>query len=55
MKIIWQRLGHSSTRITQDVYQHALKERQESAAEQIADLVKLAEKPASNAPAEGAE
>lgn len=55
VKIISQRLGHSSTRITQDVYQHVLKEQQESAAEQIADLVKLAGKPAANAPDEGAE
>ena len=42
VKIISQRLGHSSTRITQDVYQHVLKEQQEAAAGQIADLVKLA-------------
>jgi integrase len=55
VKVISQRLGHSSTRITQDVYQHVLREQQEAAAAQIADLVKLAGTPAATAPAEGAE
>jgi integrase len=46
VKVISQRLGHSSTRITQDVYQHVLREQQEGAAVQIAALVKLAGRPA---------
>ena len=50
VKVISQRLGHSSTRITQDVYQHVLKEQQEAAATQIADLVKLAGTSAATAP-----
>jgi len=54
VKAISQCLGHSSTRITQDVYQHVLREQQEAAAAQIADLVKLAGSPAS-APDEGAK
>ena len=45
VKVISQRLGHKSTRITQDVYQHVLREVQEDAAAQIADLVTLAGKP----------
>lgn len=44
--VMSQRLGHKSTRITEDTYQHVLRELQESAANQIADLVKLAGKPA---------
>jgi integrase len=42
VKVISQRLGHSSTRITQDVYQHVLREQQNDAAVRIAALVKLA-------------
>ena len=50
MKVVSQRLGHSSTRITQDVCQHVLREQQEAAATQIADLVKLAGTSAATAP-----
>ncbi len=53
VKVISQRLGHSSTRITQDVYQHVLREQQEAAAAQIADLVKLAGASPAFAPDEG--
>jgi integrase len=55
VKVISQRLGHSSTRITQDVYQHVLREVQEDAAVQIAALVRQAGKPPAIAPAVGAE
>jgi integrase len=55
VKVISQRLGHSSTRITQDVYQHVLREQQEDAAMQIAALVKLAYTPLVGALDEGAE
>ncbi len=55
VKVISQHLGHGSTRITQDVYQHVLKEQQEAAAGQIADLVKLAGTAAKTASDEDAE
>jgi integrase len=45
VKIVSQRLGHSSTRITQDVYQHVLKEQQQDAAQAIADYVKRSSTP----------
>jgi integrase len=40
VKVISQRLGHKSTRITEDIYQHVLRELQEDAAVQIAELVR---------------
>jgi integrase len=55
VKIISQRLGHSSTRITQDTYQHVLREVQEDAAVQIAGLIKRAGKPSVTTPDAGAE
>jgi len=54
VKVISQRLGHSSTRITQDTYQHVLREVQEETAAQIAARVKLAGSPPATAPDEGA-
>ena len=47
VKVISQRLGHKSTRITEDIYQHVLREQREDAAAQIADLILTAARPPS--------
>lgn len=39
IKVISERLGHSSTRVTQDIYSHVLPQMQEAAADKIDDLL----------------
>ena len=39
VKVVAGRLGHSSTRITQDVYQHRVEQLDRAAAEKVAGLI----------------
>lgn len=39
VKVIAERLGHSSTRITQDIYQHQVEELDRAAAEKVASQI----------------
>ena len=39
VKVVAGRLGHSSTRITQDVYQHCAEQLDRAATEEVAGLI----------------